>query len=99
MIAVAQDALEHGHSVRTVERAVKARVHPPLPAPEPSEAERARSVIIRDLEDRLRRGLGVKVHVKTDARNQGSGTIEVPYGNLDELDRLLQSLLPADLRD
>ena len=77
---------------------MKARLHPD-PAPvEPSEAQRAREVIVRDLEDRLRRGLGVKAAVKTSDKKQGSGTIELPYTSLDELDRLLATLLPGDAR-
>ena len=99
MIELAMEAMQRGFTVRAMERAVKARLHPvPEPA-EPSEAERARAVIVRDLEQRLRHGLGVKVAVKTSAQHQGTGTIELPYGSLDELDRLLAMLLPQGARD
>ncbi len=98
MIELALEAIQRGYTVRAIERAVKARLHPPPEPAEPSEAERARALIVRDLEERLRRGLGVKVAVKTDAKKQGSGTIEVPYASLDELDRLLATLLPGDAR-
>lgn len=98
MIELALEAIARGYTVRAIERAVKLRLHPVAEPAEPSEAERARAVIVRDLEDRLRRGLGVKVAVKTDAKKQGSGTIEVPYGSLDELDRLLATLLPGEAR-
>ncbi|HEY0134153.1 MAG TPA: ParB/RepB/Spo0J family partition protein, partial [Nannocystis sp.] len=99
MIELAMEAMQRGYTVRAMERAVKARLHPPPVPAEPSEAERAREVIVRDLESRLQRGLGVKVAVKTNAQRQGSGTIELPYGSLDELDRLLAMLLPPDTRE
>ena len=99
MIELALEAMQKGYTVRAVERAVRARLHPEPAALAPSEEQRAREVIVRDLEDRLRRGLGVKVAVKTSGQRQGSGTIELPYGSLDELDRLLHMLLPADTRD
>lgn len=96
MIEIALEAVQKGYSVRAVERAVRARLYPAAPEPEPSEEQRAREVIVRDLEDRLRRGLGVKAAVKTSGQKQGSGTIELPYASLDELDRLLHMLLPAN---
>jgi ParB family chromosome partitioning protein len=99
MIELALEAMQKGYTVRAVERAVRARLHPEPAALEPTEEQRAREVIVRDLEGRLRRGLGVKVAVKTSGQRQGSGTIELPYGSLDELDRLLHMLLPADTRD
>jgi len=98
MIELALEAIQKGYTVRAVERAVRARLHPEPAAVEPSDEQRAREVIVRDLEDRLRRGLGVKAAVKTSGQKQGSGTIELPYASLDELDRLLQMLLPADAR-
>ncbi|MBA3547160.1 MAG: ParB/RepB/Spo0J family partition protein [Nannocystis sp.] len=97
MIELALEAMQKGYTVRAVERAVRARLNPE-PALAPSEEQSAREVIVRDLEDRLRRGLGVKVAVKTSGQKQGSGTIELPYGSLDELDRLLQMLLPTNDR-
>jgi len=98
MVELALEAIQKGYTVRAVERAVKARLHPEPAETAPSEEQRAREVIVRDLEERLRRGLGVKAAVKTSAQKKGSGTIELPYTSLDELDRLLQMLLPADAR-
>jgi ParB family chromosome partitioning protein len=92
MIDLAALAIEKGYTVRAIERAVKARLQPP---PAAEDAPRSpREIIVRDLEDRLRHQLGVRVAVKASARKQDSGTIEVPYTNLDELDRLLKILLP-----
>lgn len=93
MIELAALAIQKGYSVRAMERAVKAKLAPPAPE-EPGNSPR--DIIIRDLESRLRHSLGVKVAVKTHAQKQGTGTIEVPYTNLDELDRLLKILLPQD---
>lgn len=93
MLALAYETIEKGLTVRAVERLVRERLHPPEATPEPGPEDRKRAVIVRDLEERLRRALGVKVAVRTDSKKKGAGTIEVPYGTLDELDRLLATLL------
>lgn len=93
MLQLAYEAIEKGLSVRAVERMVRDLLRPPASEPEPDPETKQRAVIVRDLEDRLRRALGVKVAVRTDAKKKGAGTIEVPYGSLDELDRLLETLL------
>jgi ParB family transcriptional regulator, chromosome partitioning protein len=93
MLSLAYEAIEKGLSVRAVERAVRERLRPAEPEAEPDPETHKRAVIVRDLEERLRRSLGVKVAVRSDAKKKGSGTIEVPYGSLDELDRLLEHLL------
>lgn len=93
MLSLAYEAIEKGLSVRAVERAVRERLNPPAPEVEPDPETHKRAVIVRDLEERLRRSLGVKVAVRSDAKKKGAGTIEVPYGSLDELDRLLETLL------
>lgn len=91
MLSLAYEAIEKGLSVRAVERLVRERLRPPEPEPDPETHKRA--VIVRDLEERLRRSLGVKVAVRADSKKKGTGTIELPYGSLDELDRLLETLL------
>ncbi len=93
MLRLAYETIEKGLSVRAVERLVRELLRPNTPEPEPDPETKQRQVIVRDLEERLRRALGVKVAVRTDAKKKGSGTIEVPYGDLDELDRLLETLL------
>lgn len=93
MLRLAYETIEKGLSVRAVEKLVRELLRPNTPEPEPDPETRQRQVIVRDLEERLRRALGVKVAVRTDAKKKGSGTIEVPYGDLDELDRLLETLL------
>ena len=93
MLRLAYETIEKGLSVRAVEKLVRELLRPNTPEPEPDPETKQRQVIVRDLEERLRRALGVKVAVRTDAKKKGSGTIEVPYGDLDELDRLLETLL------
>ncbi|MCB9567649.1 MAG: ParB/RepB/Spo0J family partition protein [Myxococcales bacterium] len=91
MIDLAQETVRTGMSVRAVERAVRAKLRPAEPEVEADpEAEKHR-IIVRELEQRLRRSLGAKVKL----REQGAkaGTIEIPYQSLDELDRLLHQLL------
>ncbi|MDC0719629.1 ParB/RepB/Spo0J family partition protein [Nannocystis bainbridge] len=93
MLALAYEAIEKGLSVRAVERAVRERLRPSEPEAEPDPETHKRAVIVRDLEERLRRSLGVQVAVRSDSKKKGAGTIEVPYGSLDELDRLLEHFL------
>jgi ParB family chromosome partitioning protein len=93
MLELAYETIEKGLTVRAVERLVKERLRPQTSEPEPDPETRRRQVIVRDLEQRLRRALGVQVAVKTDTKKKGAGTIEVPYATLDELDRLLETLL------
>ncbi len=47
---------------------------------------------VQDLEDRLCRALGTRVQLKT--RGTAAGRIEISYHDLDELDRLLDVLMP-----
>lgn len=93
MLSLAYEAIEKGLSVRAVERAVRERLRPSEPEAEPDPETHKRAVIVRDLEERLRRSLGVQVAVRSDSKKKGAGTIEVPYGSLDELDRLLEHFL------
>lgn len=93
MLELAYETIEKGLTVRAVERMVKERLRPHAPEAEPDPETRKRQVIVRDLEQRLRSALGVQVAVKTDSKKKGAGTIEVPYATLDELDRLLETLL------
>ncbi len=91
MIELALTASREGLSVRAVERAVRERLRPPPPETEPDKAAQTHAIHVRDLEQRLRRSLGAKVVLR--AHNNNSGKIEIPYGNLDELDRILDQLV------
>jgi ParB family chromosome partitioning protein len=88
------DEIIHGKlSVRATERAVRQRLKPEPVAPEPDPEAEKRELIVRELEERLRRALGVRVNLRAHKKRQGAGVIEVPYGDLDELDRLLHIFL------
>jgi ParB family chromosome partitioning protein len=83
---VVKDAL----SVRQTEALVQ-RERAPQKAAAPAAVEKPRSASVRDLEQRLERALGVRARVVE--RGAGKGTLELDYGNLDELDRVLDRLL------
>jgi ParB family chromosome partitioning protein len=87
--ALASAVVHEGLSVRATEQAVRKRATPAKrPPTENDEAER-RKVIVGELENRLRRRLGVRVRMRA-AGAKGAGVVEIPYASLDELDRLLQ---------
>ncbi len=92
MIDLAHEAIRNRMSVRAVEAEVRAWEQPDEPATPDPEQQR-RDVIVRDLEQRLRRSLGVKVALKPNRSRKGAGRIEVPYASLDELERLLNVFL------
>jgi ParB family chromosome partitioning protein len=84
MSALAKQAIDGGWSVRETER--RART---VEAAAPT-APKAKSANVRDLESRLEKKLGSRVSIED---REGKGTIEIRYGSLDELDRLLESLM------
>jgi ParB family chromosome partitioning protein len=92
---LAAAVIEGDLSVRATERAVRQRLteaRAGSPKSPDDEAQR-RKIIVSELEHRLRRRLGTKVRLRTDRRQRGAGVVEIPYGSLDELDRLLHILL------
>lgn len=77
-------------------RATEALVRSSRAAAEPKGradqgAEPRKSANVRDLETRLMRHLGAKVEVRD---KKGKGEVAIAYGSLDDLDRLLNLLLP-----
>jgi ParB family chromosome partitioning protein len=88
MLELAAEVVRGGLSVRATERAVRKTTSRPKPADE--EADRRR-IIVGELENRLRRRLGVRARLRTRAGK--GGTLEIPYTTLDELDRLLRLIL------
>jgi ParB family chromosome partitioning protein len=93
MRELAQEIVRKRLSVRQTETEVRRRSRPPKPEREPDEDRKRHEIIVRDLETRLRRHLGVQAKLRTGKSPKGPGTIELPYGDLDELQRLLQMLL------
>jgi ParB family chromosome partitioning protein len=57
-------------------------------------AESGKSASVRDLEQRLTRALGARVSIRDKGGNRG-GRIEIRYANLDDLDRILESMQPG----
>lgn len=95
---LAHEAVRQEWSVRAVERAVRAKVAETRPMGRPNDDEKdRRRIIVGELELRLQRRLGARVKLRTEAKRQGVGTIEIPYASLDELDRLLHILLDDQL--
>jgi ParB family chromosome partitioning protein len=77
-------------SVRATEEAVR-RERGELPAVEKPKAVE-KTAIVKDLEQKLTRSLGARVAVHDRGGGKG-GRIEIEYGDLDDLDRLLDRLL------
>lgn len=99
MRELASEIIRRKLSVRATEAEVrrrrKARAEAEAELSGPSDEHRRQAIIIADLETRLRRSLGTKVKLLTSKRGKGPGKIEIPYGDLDELNRLLHVLLAA----
>ncbi|MEM9462178.1 MAG: ParB/RepB/Spo0J family partition protein [Myxococcota bacterium] len=92
VIALAKEVVRTAMSVRATEQAVRKHNRPPRHPDADDETER-RKIIVRELEDRLRRRLGVRVKLRPRGKSKGAGTLEIPYGSLDELDRVLHAIL------
>lgn len=90
-IELADKIISSGLNVRETEQYIKQLK---TPKEEKTENLDPQYVIsIKTVEDKLSKGLGVKVKLKDKA---GRGKIEIPYKNLDELDRLIE-LLAQDI--
>lgn len=92
IVGLAREVVRSGMSVRATEQAVRKHNAPPRPETVDDDAER-RKIIVRELEDRLRRRLGVRVALRPKGKSKTAGALEIPYGSLDELDRVLQMIL------
>jgi ParB family transcriptional regulator, chromosome partitioning protein len=84
MSALAKQAIDGGWSVRETERRARTTEQVAPTPPKPKSAN------VKDLESRLEKKLGSRVSIED---REGKGTIEIRYGSLDELDRLLESLM------
>jgi len=93
MRELALEVIRKGMSVRQTEAEVRRRSKPPKPEPAPDDERKRHEIIVRDLETRIRRQLGVQARLRTGKSSKGPGTIELPYSDLDELQRLLRVLL------
>jgi len=89
--SVATEVVRGNFSVRATEAAVR-KYNAEQKADEPTDEDSRRKIIVGELEARLRRRMGARVRLKAKGK-KGQGMIEIPYGSLDELDRLLKMLL------
>ena len=97
IITLAREVVRGALSVRATEQAVRKHNSAPKAATtEPDDEAQRRKIIVRELEDRLRRRLGVRVKLRPKGKGKGAGTLEIPYGSLDELDRVLHVILHQD---
>lgn len=92
---LARTAAEKGWSVRQTEQFARRKLAGPKPAPAegPKEtAAPATSANVRDLEKKLEAALGLPVAIRTDGAMR-SGTVEIAFDDLDQLDRFLKKVL------
>jgi ParB family chromosome partitioning protein len=86
---IARQVVSKGLSVRATEALVRERqadkARPAKPAPRKSPS-------VRDVENRLTKALGAQVNLFEGKKGKG-GRLEIRYGDLDDLDRLLEKLL------
>ena len=93
LTTLALEAVRRGWSVRAVEAEIRRRERSEPDEGGASEEGERRRLIVADLESRIERSLGVKVKLRTGRRGKGPGRIEFPWKDLEELDRLLKTLL------
>ncbi len=92
---LARMAAEKGWSVRQTEQFARRKLEGPKPAVTdgPKEtASPASSANVRDLEKKLESALGMPVAIRTDGAMR-SGTVEIGFDDLDQLDRFLKRVL------
>ena len=90
MLELSREVVRAGLSVRATERAVRKRPRPQAAVDDDGER---RKIIVGELENRIRRRLGVRAKLRTKGAGSSSGTLEIPYTSLDELDRVLRMIL------
>jgi ParB family chromosome partitioning protein len=91
MISVAKSVVGDKLSVRATEAKVRGLLRPSTP-PLSDEAKRS-AIIVKDLEERLTRALGIRAKLRVSKRSKNRGVIELPYAELDELTRLLTRII------
>jgi ParB family chromosome partitioning protein len=84
-IQLAQRIVQKGLSVRDTERLVQHALKPPKPA----QANKPDRDVLR-LQEELSDSLGANVEIR--ANKKGAGTIRIDFGNLDQLEGILQRM-------
>ena len=88
-INIARKIIHDGLSVRATEALCKKSISGALPA----KRVPTKDPQVASLEEKLIQSLGTKVHLKHRSNKKG-GKIEIEYFSLEELDRLLEILMP-----
>jgi len=87
----ARKVVSENLSVRATEQLVKGAGKAAVAAKTAAKTPAKKSASVRDLEERLTRALGAQVVI--DDRGAKGGTVQIRYGDLDQLDALLEKLL------
>lgn len=90
--ATARAVVAKGLSVRATEELVRTRGTGPKGSTRSGSTPK--SAAVRDLEERLTRSLGSRTSLVEDRKGKG-GLIQLRYSDLDDLDRILERLLPG----
>lgn len=92
MTKIARRAVDEGWSVRRTEEVARKKDKPAAPKEAPAEAPPKRSPNLVDLEKQLARALGMNVVVRAEKEGT-SGTVEIAFDSLDQLDGFLEKVL------
>jgi ParB family chromosome partitioning protein len=76
-------------SVRQTETYVQALLHPERAAKREPKPEIPLDPNVREVQERLQRALGLKVHIED---HEGRGKVIIEYGKLEDFDTLLETL-------
>jgi ParB family chromosome partitioning protein len=76
-------------SVRQTETYVQGLLHPEKAAKKDLKPEPPIDPNVREVQDRLQRALGLKVHIED---HNGRGKVIIEYGRLEDFDTLLEQL-------
>jgi ParB family chromosome partitioning protein len=89
MEKAAQRVVGHSLSVRQTEAYVQGLLHPERSAKKDAKAETPVDPNVREVQERLQRALGLKVHIED---HDGRGKVIIEYGRLEDFDLLLETL-------
>jgi ParB family chromosome partitioning protein len=76
-------------SVRQTENYVQGLLHPERAAKRDPKTEQPIDPNVREVQDRLQRALGLKVHIED---HNGRGKVTIEYSKLEDFDTLLEQL-------
>lgn len=95
MVRLAQEAIEKHWTVRQTERAARRHELRPdktSPTASPTHEPSTKNSNVRDVEKKLSAALGMPVVIREDP-SRTSGTVEIGYDSLDQLDRFIDRIL------